>query len=205
MRLILLGPPGSGKGTASRVLAERLGVEKVVASDLLREESKNNVEYAEKILEFMDAGNLVPNEIVNKVVLEHLRNLSGYVLDGYPRTRNQAEKLEKKLDENDVSIDRIIYLDVTLDVTLKRNLNRLTCPDCGFSPTAGVKECPVCGAKLEKRTDDIANTITYRFDTYQKRTQPLIKYYKDRGMLLEIDANKSIEEVHESIINGLGI
>ena len=120
MRLILLGPPGSGKGTASRILAERLGVEKVVASDLLREESKNNVEYAEKILEYMDAGNLVPDEIVNKVVLEHLRNLSGYVLDGYPRTKNQAEKLEKKLDENNVSIDRIIYLDVTLDVTLKR-------------------------------------------------------------------------------------
>lgn len=204
MRLILLGPPGSGKGTASRVLAERLGVPKVVASDLLRKESENDVEYADVILECMDAGNLVPDDIVNRVVLEHLRNLSGYVLDGYPRTRNQAEMLEKKLGEHGVSVDRVVYLDVELDISLKRNLNRLSCPKCGFSPSVGTVKCPICGAKLEKRTDDVAETITHRFETYQKRTKPLIDYYEDRGVLLNVDANKSIEEVHESIMKGLG-
>jgi len=205
MRLILLGPPGSGKGTASRLLAEKLGVQKVVASVLLRKESQRDDEYADIIRERMNTGNLVPDDIVNRVVLERLKDLSGYVLDGYPRTKNQAEMLEKKLEENDVSVDRVIYLDVELDVTLRRNMNRLTCSKCGFSPSPGADKCPVCGASLEKRSDDIVDTITRRYKVYQDRTKPLIGYYKQRGVLLVIDANRTIQEVQESIIKELGL
>ena len=120
MKLIIFGPPGSGKGTYSRILREKFGIEKISTGDILRAEIRKGSEIGKVAEKFINQGKLVPDEIVNKVVLEHLRNLSGYVLDGYPRTKNQAEKLEKKLDENNVSIDRIIYLDVTLDVTLKR-------------------------------------------------------------------------------------
>lgn len=203
MRLILLGAPGSGKGTAALKLASRFGIENVVASTLLRNVYESGSPDGSKIKEFMDSGNLVPDEIVNRILLDYLKSLNGYVLDGYPRTKIQAEKLEEKLVENGVSIDRVIYLDVSLDVSLERNMARMTCPSCGYSPSSGVTVCPECGTHLVKRADDQIETIRHRFKTYLDLTEPLIDYYEKKGILLRIDASASIDEVEKLIIGGL--
>jgi adenylate kinase len=203
MRLILLGPPGSGKGTSARKLAEKFGVKNVIASNLLRQEYKNGSPDGEKIRSYMDSGNLVPDEITNRILLAYLKEVDGYILDGYPRTRNQAEKLEEKLQENGVVIDRVIYLDVPLDVALARNLSRKTCPNCGYSPSSEMEVCPHCNTKLGKRTDDAVQTIKHRFRTYLELTKPLIDFYSEKGILLTVDASVTIDEVNRSIVSGL--
>lgn len=200
MKIVLLGPPGSGKGTAGVQIADNLGVPRVVSSELLKLEVRSRSEEGQLIASFIDRGDLVPDELVIKIVILHLMNMSGFVLDGFPRTVKQAQELEKM-----VEIDKVIYLDTRFKVAKQRNLERKMCKSCGFSPMPKFKTCPRCGGELYKRTDDSEQAIERRFENYLRETSPLIDYYKIMGKLVRIDANEPIGIVKENIFSSLGI
>ncbi|HOO97250.1 MAG TPA: nucleoside monophosphate kinase [Caldisericia bacterium] len=205
MRLILLGPPGSGKGTAARSLSERLAVPSVIASDLLREEIAKGTEMGQEISGYMTTGGLVPDHLVVSVVLPNLEKLNGFILDGYPRTVVQAEKLEEYSSNHHADIDAVVYFDLPLEVAMARNRARMTCASCGFSPPAGAEVCPNCGGALNRRLDDEDDVIEIRFSHYLESTKPLVDFYSRRDILLRIDASKSIKDVETSILSGLGL
>jgi len=205
MRLVLLGSPGAGKGTASVWLADKLGVPRLVTSDLLKFEITKESILGLRIKDFMDRGELVPDDIVIQIVLGKLTVLDGFVLDGFPRTLNQARTLKDNLDRASKSLDFVVYLDVPCEIAMKRNIVRYTCKTCRFSPEPSETSCPMCGGDLEKRVDDDEETIIKRLEAYIKETQPLVDFYSHEGILLRIDANAPINEVHDRIILGLGL
>lgn len=205
MRLILLGSPGSGKGTASCQLADHLGVPRIVASDLLKEQIKKGTQIGQTMSSFMDRGDLVPDNLVISVVMESITPLVGFILDGFPRTLEQAKVLKSKLHELGKPIDKVLFLDVSFEMAKARNLKRFICNTCGFSPMPHETACPRCGGDLTKRTDDNEEAITRRFQNYIRDTQPLVDFYKSEGILLQIDANLSVEEVRIHLFEALSL
>ena len=205
MKLIMLGAPGSGKGTAARELEKKLNIPVLTTSSILRDETKSGSATGKTMKEFMDAGKLVPDELVIQAVMTRLSKYDGYILDGFPRTLRQAEAFELKLEQTGTKIDKVIYLDLPLEVAKQRNLLRLTCKVCGFSPTPGATVCPKCGGELVKRVDDEEATILKRLSTYVDETAPLVDFYATKGKLLKIDANAFVDVVRERVFTALGI
>jgi adenylate kinase len=205
MKLILLGAPGSGKGTAARELEERLCIPVLVTSAILKEEAKSGSQVGLTMKTFMDAGNLVPDQLVIQAVIAKLSKLDGFILDGFPRTVAQAEALEAELGQTGTKIDHVIYLDLPLEVAKNRNMLRFTCKSCGFSPMPGDTVCPKCGGELVKRVDDSEDVILKRLQTYINETSPLVDFYEHKGKLLKIDANAFVDVVRERIFDALGI
>lgn len=205
MKLILLGPPGSGKGTVASDLVESLHTQVLTTSEILKEEIKQGTKTGLTIKQFMDAGRLAPDELVIQAVLAKLDNLEGYILDGFPRTIVQAKALNDRLDETGKKVDHVIYLDLPLEVAKQRNMLRKTCKICGFSPTLDNTVCPKCGGELIKRVDDEEATILKRLTTYVDETAPLVDFYSTKGKLLKIDANASRDVVKMRILSALGI
>ncbi len=172
MKLVFLGPPGAGKGTQAKILSYKLGIPHISTGDIFRENIKNKTELGKKASEFSDKGLLVPDEVTNAMVQERLKRddcSKGYILDGYPRTIPQAKFLDQIQN-----IDRVVYFYLGDKTTIERMLNR---------------------AKDSNRIDDTEEVIKKRIKVYKKQTQPLIEYYKKKGILLEIDAKPSIEEI----------
>ncbi len=200
MKLVLLGPPGSGKGTAGVQIADKLGVPRVVTSELLKLETRSGSEVGQLMASYMDRGDLVPDDLVIKTVASHLKNMSGFVLDGFPRTVKQAQELEKMVD-----IDKVVYLETRLAVAKQRNLARKVCKLCGFSPQPHLMSCPRCGGELQKRADDSEQAIERRFENYLRETSPLVDFYKAKGKLVQIDANDPVDVVKERIFSVLGL
>lgn len=212
--LIFLGPPACGKGTQTNKLAEYLNFPHVDTGSLLRNEIKNNTEAGIEAKKFIDKGQLVPVDLVARIIKNRLAQedcKDGYILDGYPRSVEQADKLdiinkEINLDNNDVDF-RAIYFDIDTKVLVERIVNRRSCPVCGeiynleFKPPKKEGVCDKDGAALVQRKDDTREVAESRFETYFHETAPLIDYYKNKGVLKTIDANGTIDEVWERLLD----
>ena len=206
--ILLLGPPGAGKGTQSKRLADEFDLEHVTTGDALRANkgmdiSEMDTEY-DTPGEYMDAGELVPDEVVNAIVEEALSNADGYVLDGYPRNLEQAEELSEMTD-----LDAVVYLSVDNDELVDRLTGRRVCPDCGasfhveFEPPAESGVCDECGADLVQREDDTEETVRERLRVYEENTAPVVEHYREEGVLVEIDGEGTPDEVFESLADAV--
>ncbi|RLF48809.1 MAG: adenylate kinase [Thermoplasmata archaeon] len=207
MRIIVLGPPGAGKGTQAKLLAEKYGLEHISTGDMLREEVKRGSKLGNIAKEYMDQGLLVPDNVIVEMIAERLGEGSmgkGFILDGFPRTLSQAKALEDVLGGM-ADIDMVIYIDVDDDVVVRRLGGRRSCPKCGAvyhivnNPPKNDEICDKCGHPLIIRDDDREDVIRKRLDEYRKRTSPLIDYYMKRGKLVRVDGNKDIYCVFSEI------
>ena len=210
--LIFLGPPACGKGTQTEKLAKYLDFPHVDTGSLLRAEIKNETPDGKVAKSYIDKGNLVPLDLVAKIIKNRLSQQdckNGYVLDGYPRSLEQADKLDviNKEINGDEKVDfRAIYFDIDTNVIVERIVNRRSCPVCGeiynleFKPPKVAGHCDNDGAELTQRKDDTKEVAQARFDTYFHETAPLIDYYKNKGVLKTIDANGTIDEVWERLL-----
>jgi adenylate kinase len=211
VRIILLGPPGAGKGTQAELLAQHLGLIHISTGDILRENVEKGTELGLRAKRFMDRGKLVPDDLVVDIVVARLKNKGkkGFVLDGFPRNLAQARALNKLLVELDLPLDMVFYLALKEDEILKRLSARLFCPNCGAnyneisSPPQISGRCDNCGGSLEKREDDQPQTIRSRLKVYKAETAPLIEYYKASGLLEEVPASGEVAEVHQRLLRHL--
>ena len=204
MRIILLGAPGSGKGTQAQRLSASRGVPQVSTGDLLRGAVKAGTELGLKAKAAMDAGELVSDDIVLGMIRERLAEpdaAPGFILDGFPRNIAQAESLDGVLEEIDAPLDAVVLLDVDFDVLLKRITGRRTCGQCGkvynvyFLPPATEGVCDACGGELVQRADDNEKTVSNRLQVYESQTAPLVSFYEDRGKLKVVPATGEIDDV----------
>ena len=210
MRLILLGPPGAGKGTQAEALVKRLGVPQISTGDILREAVKNGTPVGLRAKEYMDAGDLVPDDVIIGIIKERLERddcKDGYIFDGMPRTLVQAQAL----DEQGVAIDAVLSIEVPDEVIISRLGGRRSCPDCGIvyhvvtkAPAVDGK-CDACGAELVIRVDDNAETIKNRLSTYHDQTAPLINYYESQGKLKTADGTLNVSESITETLRVLGL
>ncbi len=205
MRIILLGAPGSGKGTQAERLAETTGMVHLSSGDLFRQAEKDGTELGKLAKSFMEKGLLVPDEVVIKMVLERIAGTqSGVILDGFPRTLEQAESLDKALGED--GIDKAVYIEVSRDELLKRLSGRWICRQCQkpyhlvTSPPKTAGRCDSCGGDLYQRPDDTVETAEKRLEVYFKQTAPLVEYYQKKGRLVQIAGEKSIEMVSQDLL-----
>ena len=210
MRLILLGPPGAGKGTQAEILTQKLGVPQISTGDILRGAIKNGTPTGLKAKAYMDAGDLVPDDLIIGVVKERLTGQDckeGYIFDGIPRTIAQAEALDKQ----GIIIDAVLSIEVSDGEILERLGGRLTCPDCGMTYNIKAKPplkeniCDACGAKLMIRKDDETETIKNRIQTYHKETEPLKAYYREQGKLKTARSAEKVEDSTAAVHAALGI
>ncbi len=214
MNLIMLGPPGAGKGTQAKMLVEKLGIPQISTGDMLRAAVAEGTELGKKAKEYMDKGQLVPDEVVIGIVKERLSKPDcekGFILDGFPRTVPQAEALDKILEEMGKRIDYVINIVVPDEEILKRLTGRRTCKKCGamyhviYNPPKQEGVCDKCGGELYQRDDDKEETIKNRLKVYAEQTAPLVDYYRKKGVLVDIDGTKSINEIFEDILKALKV
>ena len=212
MKLILLGPPGVGKGTQAWKLSEKYGIPQISTGDMLRGAIQNGTELGLKARSFMDSGKLVPDEVVIGIVEERLAMsdcAGGWILDGFPRTLQQAGALDVMLYKNNSGIEHVLSLEVREDDVVKRLSGRRSCEGCqktyniyfNLPKTEGV--CDICGGRLIQRKDDEEATVRNRMMVYRESTEPLISYYKERGTLKSVDANGDIDAVFDLICSML--
>ena len=208
MRLILLGPPGAGKGTQAKMLKEKFRIPQISTGDILRQAVKNNTGLGVRAKTFMDAGQLVPNDLVISLIKERICQADckiGFILDGFPRNIAQAEKLTETLVEMRLVINNVIDLEVDSEEVVERLTGRSTCSDCGdmfhevSRPPKTKGSCDSCGGKLEQRPDDNSETIQERLKVYEKSTAPLKEFYKTQGNLKTIEAKGSVEEIFSNV------
>lgn len=209
MDLILLGLPGSGKGTQAEYICENYAVTHISTGDIFRAALKNETKLGMEAKDYMDTGRLVPDELTNRIVKERLEEddlQEGFLLDGYPRTLVQSRALKENLDKLGRKLDAVIYLNVDEDTLIKRLSGRYICSNCGasyhklFNPTKVEGVCDQCGAtNFYQRDDDKPETVKKRIEVNREQTQELIKFYKAEGILLEVDGNQSPEEVFADI------
>jgi adenylate kinase len=203
-RLILLGAPGSGKGTQAKVLAEKLGIAHVSTGDILREEVKQETDLGKKAKEFMNAGKLVPDSLILDMVRGKLGSgelAKGFILDGFPRTVPQAEGLEEITRQLGFGIDKVLNINVKDEEIVKRLTARSSCPKCGAiyndisKPPRKADVCDTCGAQLKRRDDDKEETVRSRLDVYHKQTQPLEDFYRGKSLLVDIPGDGAVEDI----------
>jgi adenylate kinase len=204
MRVIFLGPPGAGKGTQARQLAEAWQAAHIATGDMLREAVAQGTPLGREAKRHMDAGGLVPDEVVIGLVAERLTRpdtRNGFVLDGFPRTAPQAEALDRMLEGRGLALDRVIFLDVPRPELLRRLTGRRICRNCGATyhlvsaPPQRPGRCDVCGGELYQRDDDAEAAVARRLDVYESQTAPLLAYYRSRGQLASVRGEGSVEEV----------
>ena len=212
MNLILLGPPGAGKGTQAKMLTEEFSIPQISTGDILRAAVKQGTALGLKAKSFMDAGGLVPDEVVIGIVIERLQYddcKNGFILDGFPRTVAQADALQENLKSLGKDLDRVVALRVDTEALVERLTGRRTCRSCGrgyhvrFDPPAVEGRCDSCGGELFQRDDDREATIRNRLDVYDEQTAPLISYYRHTGLLVEVDGMQDIPEVQETLLTAL--
>jgi adenylate kinase len=213
MRLILLGPPGAGKGTQASGIIEKYQIPHISTGDIFRKNIKEGTELGKKAKGYMDQGLLVPDELVVAIVEDRLKEddcRDGFLLDGFPRTEKQAEALDEALSKMGVSMNKVINVSVDKNVLVERAVGRRICKDCGatyhikFNPPVKEDICGKCGGDLYQRADDNEETVTKRIEVYLNETQPLIEYYKSRNILVTIDGEQDIDKVFEDIVAALG-
>ncbi|MDO4734130.1 MAG: adenylate kinase [Lachnospiraceae bacterium] len=213
MKLIMLGAPGAGKGTQAKLIADKYQIPHISTGDIFRANIKDGTELGMKAKSYMDAGGLVPDELVIDLVVDRLTwedAKNGYVLDGFPRTIPQAEALTKALAEKGEKIDAAIDIDVPDENIINRMGGRRACVSCGATyhivniPPKVEGKCDKCGADLILRDDDKPETVKNRLEVYHEQTQPLIDYYKAEGVLKEVDGTVDMNDVFNAIVQILG-
>ena len=214
MTLVFLGPPGVGKGTHADILAKDLKITHYSTGDIFREILKSSSPLGEKLDKYVNSGELVPDEIVFETVQEVLSNSeseNGWLLDGYPRSKNQAQLLDDYLEANGKKLNRAAYFYAPNEVLIKRLTNRRVCPDCGAiynlvnSPPEIDNICDKCGENLVQRGDDNRETIKRRISIFEKEFKPLKEYYENKGILVKVLAEGNLENIANNIKEGLQI
>lgn len=212
MRLILLGPPGAGKGTQAANLIDNLKIPHISTGDIFRANIKNETELGKEVKGYLNEGKLVPDELTTRIVWDRLDQedcKEGFLLDGFPRTLVQAEALKKGLEERGLKLDKVINIDVASDILVKRLAGRRVCKSCGASyhidnnPTDKEGICDRCQAEVIQRDDDKEETVKNRIGVYEKQTKPLIDYYTNEGLIQSFDGTKNIDELSQEILDAL--
>ena len=212
MRIVLVGPPGAGKGTQAQFISSHLAIPRISTGDIFRYNVTSNTELGRKAREYMERGDLVPDEVTIAMVASRFAEddaQGGFLLDGFPRNVPQAETLKKMLAEWDTRLDLVLELVVDDDEVVRRLSGRRTCRRCGhvwhvlFDPPSRSERCDDCGGELFQRDDDREETIRHRLDVYQQQTQPLIAFYADEGILLGVDATGPVEEATDRALSAL--
>lgn len=212
LRLILLGPPGAGKGTQASVIIKEYNIPHISTGDIFRANIKEGTELGKKAKEYMDKGLLVPDELVVSIVKDRLTEddcKEGFLLDGFPRTVNQGEALDEELKQMSLELDKVININVEKEVLIQRAIGRRICRDCGatyhvkFNPPKKEGICDVCGGELFQRDDDKVETVGKRIKVYHEQTEPLIDYYTKKGLILNVDGTKPIDAIFEEISEAL--
>lgn len=213
MHILLMGPPGAGKGTQAAKLVERLKVPHISTGDMFRAAVKEGTELGKKAKEYMDAGQLVPDEVTIGIVKERLMKpdcQKGFILDGFPRTVTQAEALDKSLADMNIKLDRVVNISVADAALIERAAGRRVCKSCGqtyhakYNPPACENTCDKCKGEVYQRADDKEETVKKRLAVYQAQTKPLIDYYAAQGLYAEINGEQHIDKVFEDICQSLG-
>jgi len=203
--LVFLGPPGAGKGTQAKLLSQRMGFLHLSTGDLLREAVKNQTPLGKKAKEYMDRGELVPDELIVQLIEESMPKDGNVILDGFPRTVNQALALEEMLKGKGEKISKVLFFDVPDEVIIDRLSGRRVCSKCGavyhvkYNPPKVEEMCDLCGGSLVQRDDDKEDVVKKRLEVYRKQTQPLIEFYQDRSIIYRLDAEKGVEELFEEV------
>jgi len=212
VRLVLLGPPGVGKGTQAAAIVKRYNIPHISTGDIFRANIKEGTELGKKAKEYMDKGLLVPDEIVVSIVKDRLSKddcKNGFLLDGFPRTIEQAEALDEELKNMGIKLDKVVNIYADKEILIERATGRRICKKCGatyhikFNPPKVENICDIDGGELFQRDDDNEKTVATRIEVYQKQTEPLIEYYTKKGIILNVDGTKPIDEVFETIVKGL--
>jgi adenylate kinase len=213
MNIILLGPPGAGKGTQAKRLQGALNLANIASGDIFRTIRRENTELGRRIREVMDRGDYVPDDLTIDLVFARLDEpdaRGGFVLDGFPRTRVQAEALDSLLARERRRIDLALYMTAPVELLAQRICARIICPNCNAiyneatkPPKVGMM-CDVCGHPLERRSDGEPEVVAARLETHRRQTQPLVEYYRAHGVLAEIDGSRVVEEVNRQVDNAVG-
>jgi adenylate kinase len=212
MRLVLVGPPGAGKGTQAEFIAEHFDIPKISTGDIFRANVSGGTDLGKLAKKYMDAGDLVPDEVTNAMVRDRLAQpdaKDGFLLDGFPRNVAQAGELDRMLDEIGAPLSVVLDLDVEFDEVVKRLSGRRTCKSCGhvwhieFDPPSVPGVCDKDGGELFQRDDDKPETVRHRLEVYHQQTEPLIGFYREAGKLVAIDALGAVEDVTERAIAAL--
>lgn len=207
MKLVIFGPPSAGKGTQAQKLSERYGIPQIATGDLLREHVAKRTPIGVKVKEILDAGKLGPDDLIVQMIKERVSQpdcRNGYLLDGFPRTMNQAKELEKMTD-----INLVLNIVVDPEVLVERAVGRRICPKCAavyhvkFNPPRRPGVCDKCGTPLIQRDDDKEETVRKRLKVYQEQTAPLIEHYRAKGKLVDIDGSKGIEGVFDQLVKAV--
>lgn len=199
MNIVLLGAPGAGKGTVAQELVAEFGFAHISTGDLLRAAVKSGSDLGVKAKSYMDAGELVPDQLVIDLVKERLQDddaQKGFILDGFPRNTVQAVTLDSELGAMGNPLDAALLIDVDSKVIIDRLSNRRACRACGYTGTASDEVCPKCGGEMYQRDDDKPGTIANRLDVYEKNTSPLVEYYRGQGRLTVVDGVGSVADVY---------
>ncbi len=213
MKLILLGPPGAGKGTQAQLLMDSYNIPQLSTGDMLRAAVSAKTAIGEQVKTIMEAGNLVPDALMIKLISVRLGDKdceTGFILDGFPRTEEQAIALDSMLSERNIALDAVISLKVDNEAVIQRIVGRFSCLSCGMGfhetlnapKVAGI--CDGCGGNtFERRKDDNAETVLARLSAYAAKTAPIIPYYKESGQFIEVDGMQNIGDVHSAVVNSL--
>ena len=214
MRLVMLGPPGAGKGTQARMLETKLGAPQIASGDLLRSAVRSRTALGVQAKRFMDKGALVPDDLVLQLIDDRLREpdaAAGFILDGFPRTVAQAETLGRMLAARKQELDKVVAIVVPDDEIIKRISGRRTCKNCGemyhliFDPPRNQNLCNKCNGELYQRDDDAEDTVRMRLEVYAASTRPLLDYYGRLGLLVQVEGTGRPDEVQRRIVEGLGV
>ncbi|MDU1414760.1 MAG: adenylate kinase [Clostridium sp.] len=213
MNIILLGPPGAGKGTQAKSISNKYSIPHISTGDIFRFNISNGTPLGIKAKGYIDKGHLVPDELTIDLIKDRLKQddcQNGFLLDGFPRTVNQAEALETLLKDMETKLDTALLIDVPKSFIIDRMTGRRVCTTCGasyhvkYNPTNVEGICNVCGNDVIQRADDNEATVSERLEVYDAQTQPLIKFYREKNLLSEVDGTKAIENVFEDIVGILG-
>ncbi|CAN2178072.1 Adk Adenylate kinase and related kinases [Candidatus Nanopelagicaceae bacterium] len=205
MRLVLVGPPGAGKGTQAQFLAAHFSIPHISTGDIFRANLKAGTDLGNQAKSFMDRGELVPDSVTNEMVRDRLTHddvANGFLLDGFPRNVAQAEVLRAILADKKTPLHAVLEFSLADEEIIARLSSRRTCRDCG-APSVGVDKCPTCGGEVYQREDDKAEVITRRLEVYVEQTAPIISFYRNEGLLISVSAAGNVEDITASAISAL--
>ena len=205
MRLVLVGPPGAGKGTQAQFLAAHFSIPHISTGDIFRANLKAGTDLGNQAKSFMDRGELVPDSVTNEMVRDRLTHddvANGFLLDGFPRNVAQAEVLRAILADKKTPLHAVLEFSLADEEIIARLSSRRTCRDCG-APSVGEDKCPTCGGEVYQREDDKAEVITRRLEVYAEQTAPIISFYRNEGLLISVSAAGNVEDITASAISAL--